>query len=132
MAKDYYKTLGINRDASADEFKAAFRKLAHQHHPDKAGGDAAKFKEALEAYQILSDADKRKQYDQFGTTFDQAGTHGGGFNGFGGMNFDFSNMGDLSDILGDMFGMRGGGTRGRKQARGRDIEKDIEITFKEA
>lgn len=134
MAKDYYKTLGVNRSASADEIKAAFRKLAHQHHPDKAGGDSAKFKEALEAYQVLSDADKRKQYDQFGTTFDQNGAQGFGTGGFRG--FDFGNFTtdfpDLSDILGEMFGMGGGRSRGSRRARGRDIEKDIEVAFKEA
>ncbi len=132
MSKDYYKTLGVERGASADEIKSAFRKLAHQHHPDKAGGDAAKFKEALEAYQVLSDAGKRKQYDQFGTTFDQAGAPGGGFGGFQGTNFDFSEMGDLSDILGDLFGGARGRGRTRREARGRDIEKDVQVTFKEA
>ena len=70
MAKDYYALLGVSKDASADEIKAAFRKKAHEHHPDK-GGDEEKFKQVNEAYQILSNESKRKQYDQFGTNFDK-------------------------------------------------------------
>lgn len=135
--KDYYKTLGVGRDAKTDEIKTAFRKLAHQHHPDKSGGDAAKFKEALEAYQVLSDLEKRKQYDQFGTTFEQAqraGAGGFGFGGFEGVDFSqFTNdFPDLSDVLGEMFGFGGTRTRSRRRARGRDIEKDLEIDFREA
>ncbi|MFA6475936.1 MAG: molecular chaperone DnaJ [Candidatus Paceibacterota bacterium] len=137
MAKDYYKTLGVEKGASKEELKKAFHKLAHKHHPDKQGGDEAKFKEINEAYQILSDDNKRAQYDQFG----EAGTNGGfgggqpggGFGGFdfsgfqnaqGGQGFEF----DLGDIFGEMFG--GGG---RSQVRrGRDISVDIQISFKEA
>ena len=74
-AKDYYKILGVDRGASEEEIKKAFRKLAHQHHPDKQGGDAAKFKEINEANQILSDKAKRQQYDQYGSDFVQ-GNHG--------------------------------------------------------
>lgn len=74
--KDYYKILGIKKDASEDEIKKAFRKLAHTYHPDKSGGDEAKFKEANEAYSVLSDKKKRAQYDQFGST-DSGGFHGG-------------------------------------------------------
>ena len=85
MAKDYYQTLGVARGASADEIKKAYRKLAHTHHPDKKGGDEAKFKEINEAYQVLSNKEKRAQYDQFGETFAQGGSGGGG--GFGGFDF---------------------------------------------
>lgn len=132
MTKDYYKTLGVEKNASAEDIKKAFRKLAHEHHPDKTGGDDKKFKEALEAYQVLSNDEKRKQYDQFGTTFDQAGAPGGP----GG--FDFSSFGnggdfgDLSDILGGMFGFGGGGRASSRRSRGSDIEKDITLTFEES
>ncbi|OHA92110.1 MAG: hypothetical protein A3J09_01275 [Candidatus Zambryskibacteria bacterium RIFCSPLOWO2_02_FULL_51_21] len=129
--KDYYKILGVKKDASEEEIKKAFRKLAHQYHPDKSGGDEAKFKEANEAYSVLSDRKKRSQYDQFGN----AGT--GGFNYQGGFNpsdfgFDFSGFGqggfdagDLGDILSSIFG-------GRRVRRGRDIAVDIELSFQEA
>lgn len=143
MGKDYYKTLGVEQSASKEEIKKAFRKKAHEHHPDKPNGNAERFKEAAEAYGVLSDDEKRQQYDQFGTTFDQAGAQGfpGGFGGFSayggsasgrqGINFDFSDFPDLSDVLGQMFGV--GGRRGaRGQARGRDIEKDLPLSFKEA
>lgn len=126
MGKDYYKILEVEKSASKDEIKRAFRKKAHEHHPDK-GGDQQKFKEINEAYQVLSDETKRQQYDQFGQTFDGAGPGFGGFGGgqgFGGVNFE-----DLSDIFGDFFG--GGGGRGRVQ-RGEDILIDISLTFKES
>lgn len=128
MAKDYYTTLGIDKSASKDEIKKAFRKQAHQHHPDK-GGDEAKFKEANEAYQVLSDETKKQQYDQYGQTFDGAGGFpGGGFGGGGaqGMNFE-----DLGDIFGNMF-RGGGGFGGRRQERGQDIMVDVKLTFKES
>ena len=130
--------MGVDKGASADQVKKAFRKKAHQYHPDKDNGDEVKFKEANEAYQVLSDENKRKQYDQFGSTFDQAGgppPGGAGFDprqaGFGGaqgVNFDF---GDLGDIFGDFFG----GSRGRagtKQQKGMDIETEMMISFEEA
>ena len=125
MSKDYYKILDVEKGASKDEIKKAFRKKAHQFHPDKDGGDEAKFKEANEAYQVLSDDQKRSQYDQFGTTFDGAGAGGfGGTQGFSGMNFE-----DLGDIFGDLFGSRGGGAR---RQTGNDILVDIDISFKES
>lgn len=133
MAKDHYNTLGISKGASADEIKKAFRKLAHEHHPDKKGGDDKRFKEISEAYAVLSDEKKRAQYDQFGDA--GAGMGGGaGFEGFdfggfggnqGGFQFD---MGDLGDMFGDIFG--GGGRT--KQKKGNDIQVDIELDFKDA
>ncbi len=97
MSKDYYKILGIQKNASADEIKRAYRQLAQQYHPDK-GGDPEKFKEINEAYQVLSDPQKRSQYDQFGTTFEQARA-GGGFSGFEGFR-DFSSFADAFDFFG--------------------------------
>ncbi|MDP1629653.1 MAG: DnaJ domain-containing protein, partial [bacterium] len=89
--KDYYKILGVQKNASEEEVKKAYRKLAHQHHPDKSGGDEKKFKEINEAYQVLSNKEKRAQYDQFGTTFEApgAGQWYGQSSPFGG-GFDFS------------------------------------------
>ncbi len=129
MAKDYYKILGIERNASDEEIKKAFRSLAHKYHPDKEGGNEAKFKEINEAYQVLGDPKKKSQYDQFGQTFDQGGGGfgGQGFGGFQGANFD---MGDLSEMFGDMFGMGGG--RARRRAQGGDIEVNATIGFAEA
>jgi curved DNA-binding protein len=135
LGKDYYKILGINRNASKEDIKKAFRKLAHQYHPDKKDGNEQKFKEVNEAYGVLYDDQKRAQYDQFGQTFNSSG---GGFNqnaGFGG--FDFSNFSqngqsfefDLNDILGSFFGGRGGYGRIKK---GADVSIDIEIDFKDS
>ncbi len=136
MAKDYYDILGVSKSASPDEIKAAFRKLAHQHHPDKSGGDDSKFKEINNAYQTLGDADKRKKYDQFGSQYEQMGGGGGaggfdfsgfqgfGGNGVGGFSFDF---GDLADMMSG-----GGGRRRQADNRGQDIHADIQLTFKEA
>lgn len=147
MGKDYYKTLGIDKNASQDDIKKAFRKLAHEHHPDKPHGDEAKFKEINEAYQVLGDQKKRSQYDQFGSTFENAQS-GGGFHGFEGFR-DFSGFaegfsrsgngnqdeyGDLGDIfggLGDIFGF-GGGRQGRRTRRGDDIQVLLTIDFEEA
>lgn len=135
MAKDYYASLGVSKSATQDEIKAAFRKAAHTHHPDK-GGDEAKFKEVNEAYQVLGDAEKRAKYDQFGSAaFDGSGGAGGfgGFDfsqAFGGAGFDPSQFGDLGDILGGMFG---GGGRGRGgKPHGADLAFDVTMTFKES
>lgn len=139
MSKDYYKILGVEKGASADEIKKAFKKLALEHHPDRPGGNEQKFKEINEAYQVLSDQSKRQRYDQFGSDFEQQGGFGGGMGwedfmnatrgqGQGG-NFSFD-FGDLGDIFGDIFG--GGRQRGGAQSRGRDIQVDVEIDFKEA
>lgn len=140
MAKNYYDVLGVEKGATKDDIKKAFYKLAAKYHPDKKGGDEAKFKEVNEAYQILSDERKRKEYDTYGQTFNGSGPQGGnGFGGFSGgfdasdfqnMNFDF---GDLGDIFGDMFGGNaspfGGGARTK---RGRDISLEIDLSFVEA
>jgi molecular chaperone DnaJ len=135
MSKDYYKILGVEKNASVDDIKKAFKKAAMQHHPDRPGGNEAKFKEVNEAYQVLSDAEKRQRYDQFGSDFEQQGGFGGGMNwedvmrqarGQGGFGGDF---GDLGDIFGSFFG---GGQQRRGPARGRDIQVDVEIDFKEA
>lgn len=128
MAKDYYKILGVEKGASAEDIKKAFRKLAHKHHPDK-GGDEAKFKEANEAYQILSDEKKRAEYDTYGQVGGGfSGAQQGGFSGFEG----FGNQGfdgvDLNDIFGDFFG----GGRQQQVRRGHDISVDIELTFAES
>jgi molecular chaperone DnaJ len=144
MSKDYYNILGVDKSASADEIKRAFRKKAHEFHPDKKGGDEAKFKEVNEAYQILGNADKRKQYDQFGDAAFQgqgfAGTgmrwedfvrqaQSGGFSN-GGVQFDFGDLGDLFGGLGDIFGFSNG--RSSRRQRGSDIQTQMEISFREA
>src|SRR3989344_8772907 len=141
MSKDYYNILGVSKSAGQEEIKKAFRKLAHQYHPDKGSGNADKFKEASEAYSVLSDDKKRAEYDTYGQTFaggagpsQGSGFDGFDFSGFGGQagGFDFSQNGfefDLGDIFGDFFG--GGGGRSRTK-RGRDISIDIELPFAEA
>lgn len=133
--RDYYEVLGVSKNASDDDIKRAFRKLAHQYHPDKAGGDAEKFKEINEANQVLSDPAKRQRYDQFGHAAEQMGGGGGGFGGFEGFSgfggqgasFDF---GDISEMFGGMFG--GGSRGGRRERRGDDIQMDIQLGFLEA
>jgi molecular chaperone DnaJ len=135
--RDYYEILGIDKSASADEIKKAFRKLAVKYHPDKEGGDEGKFKEAGEAYEVLKDQQKRQRYDQFGHA-GVGGTSGGGaggnpfegFGGAGGQGFEF-NFGDggLGDIFGSFFG---GNQQQQSQRRGRDVETHIDLTFEEA
>lgn len=147
MAKDYYEILGVGRTASKDEIKQAFRKLAHQHHPDKASGDEKKFKEINEAYQVLTNDEKRRQYDQFGSTFEQAQSGGQGFNwqdfsraggpfgGFRAENGDFGGLDDLGDLFGDLFGFNSSRTRTKRKTRARagaDIQAEMEIDFEEA
>jgi DnaJ-class molecular chaperone len=127
MSKDYYKILEVDRSASKDEVKKAFRKKAQQYHPDKKGGDDAKFKEANEAYTVLSDDNKRAQYDQFGGT--SAGAGGGGgfdFSQFT-QNGDFGDV-DINDILGGIF--RGG--FGQRTRKGADIQMDLMLEFKDS
>ncbi len=142
MSKDYYKTLGIDKKASKDDIKKAFRNLAHKYHPDK-GGDAEKFKEINEAYSVLSDEKKRAQYDQFGSSGPQfgggSGFGGGGFSGFEGFDFGgfsngFGNSNsfefDLGDIFGDFFG--GGNSKRNRRKKGADISVDLEISFEDS
>lgn len=140
--RDYYDVLGVKKDASADEIKKSFRKLAMKYHPDRNPGDKAaeaKFKEINEAYEVLKDSDKRRRYDQFGHA--GVGGNGGGnpFGGAGGFNdqnvhFDFGggDFGDLGDVFSQFFGGFTGRTAGRGQTRGHDLETSVTITFKEA
>ena len=131
--RDYYEVLGVSKGASADEIKKAFRRKAVELHPDKQGGDEAKFKEINEAYEVLKDPSKKQRYDQFGHA--GVGGNGGGFEGFngfgqGGQSFDFGDLG-LGDIFSSFFG--GGQQAGqRRQARGRDVEARVEISFEQA
>lgn len=129
--RDYYEVLGVSKGASDSEIKSAYRKLAKKYHPDMNPGDKeaeAKFKEASEAYAVLSDADKRKQYDQFGHAAFEGGAGGGG-------GFDFSGM-DMGDIFGDIFGDFFGGGRSRGQnngpMKGQNVRTSVSITFEEA
>lgn len=131
--RDYYEVLGVSRDASEAELKKAYRQLAKKYHPDMHPGDAeaeAKFKEASEAYGVLSDADKRRQYDQFG----HAAFENGGAGAAGGFDFDFSDFGDIfGDIFGGMFGGGGGSRRNSNgPRRGADVRIGTRITFAEA
>ncbi|MEE1315590.1 MAG: molecular chaperone DnaJ [Faecalimonas sp.] len=135
--RDYYEVLGVEKNADDAALKKAYRALAKKYHPDVNPGDAEaekKFKEASEAYAILSDPDKRRQYDQFGhAAFENGGGGAGGFGGFGG--FDF-NGADFSDMFGDIFGdLFGGGSRRRASngpRQGANVRKGIRITFEEA
>jgi len=131
--KDYYTILGVDKKASKEDVKKAFRKLAHKYHPDKKGGDEAKFKEASEAYSVLSDDKKRAEYDSYGRVFSGGGGAGQGFEGFdfsqftGGQGGFDINIDDLFGGFSDIFGRGGSQTR-----RGRDITIDIELPFNEA
>ena len=132
--RDYYEVLGVDRGADDATLKKAYRQLAKKYHPDMNPGDKeaeAKFKEATEAYGVLSDPEKRRQYDQFGHAAFEGGA-GGGAGGFGG--FDFN--GDMGDIFGDIFGdLFGGGGRRRANngpMKGANLRAVIHITFEEA
>ena len=130
--RDYYEVLGVKKDASADEIKKAYRKLTKENHPDLHPGDKAceeRFKEANEAYEVLSDEEKRKKYDQFGhAAFDPNAGYGAG--GFG----DFSGFGGFGDIFSDIFGGFGGATRSNPNAprRGESVRATVNISFEEA
>ncbi|MDP2586605.1 MAG: molecular chaperone DnaJ [Candidatus Komeilibacteria bacterium] len=145
MSKDYYQILGVDKNASAEEIKKAFRKKAHEHHPDKGNGTDEKFKEVNEAYQVLGNSDKKRRYDQFGSSDfsgfgNGGGQPGGGFNWsdfarqqggqYQNSNFDFS---DLGDIFGDFFGSaRAGGSRSSARSnKGADLEVNVSITLEE-
>ncbi len=140
MGKDYYNILGVDKNASQEEIKKAFRKKAHEYHPDKKTGNEAKFKEVNEAYQVLGDAKKRAQYDQFGSTFESGQARGGysGFEGFrdfssfaNGFNIDIDDLSDIFGGIGDIFGFGGSG-RKKRPSRGADLQIVISISFLEA
>src|SRR6516164_3770102 len=138
MKRDYYEILGIQKNASQDEIKKAYRKVAMQHHPDRNPGDKSaeeKFKEAAEAYEVLSDQDKRSQYDRYGHA--GLGNGRGGF-GSGNMNMEdiFSQFGDIfgDDIFGSFFGgggRRGGGTSRARGIRGSNLRIKIKLNYEE-
>jgi molecular chaperone DnaJ len=135
VTRSPYEILGVAKNSSADEIKKAYRKLARQHHPDANSGDKDaedRFKEVQNAYDVLSDPDKRKQYDTFGSTNGRPGP-GGGFTWNTSEGFDFGDLGDLGDILGGMFGggMRGGRAQPRGQ-RGNDVEVQVTLSFEDA
>ncbi len=131
MDKDYYRILGVDKKASKDDVKKAFHKLAHKYHPDKQGGDAAKFKEISEAYSVLGDEKKRAEYDSYGRVFSGGGGDSGAGFDFSGFSGNFADFGvDLGDIFGNVF--TGGGFGGTRTPRGRDISVDIEVSFREA
>ena len=142
-SKDYYSILGVSKDATADDLKKAYRKLAKQYHPDAQHTDEdkkkaeAKFKEINEAYSVLSDENKRAQYDRFGSNFEQAGFGGSGFGGYSNA-YDFSGFGgidfDLEDILGSVFGGGFGSSSKKSQGptRGADIRTNMSLKFEEA
>ena len=143
--KDYYDILGVPRTATADEIKKAFRKAARKHHPD-AGGSEERFKELNEAYEVLSDDEKRKQYDEYGRYFGgnrqpggpggsgagwPGGVPGGGFPG--GASYQTADIGDLGDLFGNLFGGGGmGGSRRASAHRGADLQYDVTLSFDEA
>ncbi len=142
QAKDYYNVLGVDKKASQGDIKKAFHKLAHKYHPDKGSSDGSRFKEVTEAYAVLGNEKKRREYDAYGQSFpggnnSGAGQGQAGGQGFGGFDFSQFQQGfgqgaefDFGDIFGDMFG-RGGGGRAQTP-RGRDISIDLEISFKDA
>src|SRR4030042_5911884 len=133
--KDYYKILGISRGASTEDIKKAFRILAHKHHPDK-GGDEKKFKEINEAYQVLSDKEKRSQYDRFGRTFEGGADPGSDFQwAWGRQDANFedafrTDFGDLGDLVEEIFGF-GAPKRRKDIKRGKDIEVGMEISLED-
>lgn len=148
MAKNFYEILGVSKTASADEIKKAFRTLAHKYHPDKDGGDEAKFKEVAEAYGVLSDQNKRAQYDQFGSA---AGAGFGGGQGASGQSwedifrqagwqngqgsrveYDYGDLGDIFGNMGDIFGFGGGRGGSVKNKKGHDLQIAIEISLSES
>jgi molecular chaperone DnaJ len=134
MSQDYYELLGVNRTASADDIKKAFRKLAMQHHPDRNSGDKnaeKKFKDVNHAYDILKDPEKRAAYDRYGPAAFEGGTGPGGPNGpFHGQGFDFGSV--FGDIFEEMFNAGGARGRGRADTRGQDLRFNLEINLEQA
>jgi len=137
LEKDYYEVLGVPSSATDKEITRAYRKLAKEHHPD-AGGDEERFKAVSAAFDVLGDADKRKEYDEV-RRLGAAGGFGGGGNGFGGIRFDASDLGDLGDLFGGLFNrVRGGGgrqgptVRTTGPQRGRDMEAELHLDFEDA
>jgi molecular chaperone DnaJ len=136
--KNYYDVLGVDKSSNSDDIKKAFRKKAHEYHPDKKTGDEAKFKEINEAYQVLGNENKRKQYDQFGTTFNQGqGPGAGGYSswqdmgGFSQGNMDFDDLGDIFSGMGDIFGFGGARARSRSQAKGNDLQMTMAVELED-
>ncbi len=137
--ENYYKLLGILKNATPEEIKKAYHKLAHKYHPDKLGGNEKKFKEINEAYQILSDSKKRAEYDRFGRVFTDGSTRGAwnGGAGFEGVNWDvnfggFENMGDLGDVFDAFFEGLGVKPKRKVYKRGSDLEITVTVTLEEA
>ncbi|HEY2311286.1 MAG TPA: molecular chaperone DnaJ [Gaiellaceae bacterium] len=136
MPESLYDTLGVKKGASADEIKKAYRKLARQYHPDTNQGDKGaeeRFKQVQTAYDVLSDEEKRKAYDRFGST----NGRGPAGPGPGGVNVDFGDLGDFSDILGGLFGNVAGAARGGRRARpqpvrGADVETEVRLSFEDS
>src|ERR1700692_4620947 len=132
---DYYKTLGVDKKATAEEIKKAYRKLARQYHPDRNPDDKqseSRFKDISQAYDVVGDPEKRKQYDSASGPFSSGAGPGGGFGGFGNFDFDGASMGD---ILSNLFGGSTSGRRVRtkpRAERGSDLEAQVSITFDQA
>ncbi len=128
MSKDYYQILGVDKGADQKEIKSAFRKKAHQYHPDK-GGDEEKFKELNEAYQVLANAEKRQQYDQYGSAAFSGSGQGFSSQGF---NMNFEDLNDMFSGFGDWFGFGGSNARHETHTRAQDLEMTIQVSFMEA
>ncbi|GEN42090.1 chaperone protein DnaJ [Pseudoalteromonas nigrifaciens] len=130
--RDYYEVLGVSKDASERDIKKAYKRLAMKYHPDRTSGDKeleTKFKEVKEAYEILTDAQKRQTYDQYGHAAFEQGGGGGGHGGFGGGHGDFGDV--FGDVFGDIFG-GGGGRRQSRQQRGSDLRYNMDLSLEEA
>ncbi|MDZ4168702.1 MAG: molecular chaperone DnaJ [Coriobacteriia bacterium] len=130
-SSNYYDVLGVRKDASSDDIKKAFRRLARKHHPDT-GGDEEKFKEINQAYEVLADGEKRKQYDQYGQYFSGQVPPGAGRPQGGRVRVDNVDLGDLGDLFGSVFGGAAGRTRGPQPKRGHDIQMELGLTFEQA